>query len=249
MKEPKDLFGLIEEDLTEDKKQEKPLIPPSPIITQQELEESRVERSFETVAQPKKKKKHFRYKDGKVQYMSAFSEQLRDVLRGDVRKSDRSLLLRNMATIVVVFCVAFFFLVIKDGVWFISSQGESPPSSTDIVQKDEPGENSAMTLEEIQESLRMTNAKEIEKVEKYLDIKSNRVSTIAEINNAKREKENLYLFFLDSEKTMTKTDFAVMEELIIRSVSMSKELLVAFENGQGNEEIRTILNQYTKGGN
>lgn len=248
LKEPKDLFGLIEEELVDNKKQEKPIILSGPIITQQEHQAIREANSIEAITLPKKKKKHFQYKDGKIQYMNAFSESLQDVLKRGFGKSERSVSLRNVAVIIIVFAIAFFFLAIKDGI-FETSPGEKPSVSTGTTPKDDSGGNTTMTSEEIIESLQVINAKEIEKVEKYLDIKSNRVSTIAEITNAKRDKEELYLSFVNSAKTMTEDEFVMVENVIVRSVGMSKELLLAFEQNQGNDGIREILNKYTKGGN
>lgn len=250
----KDLFDITEEDFKkkEESKKNKNIIEEK---TKKKEEKEKTEKKQEETLKKKAKnaKKHFKYKNGKVKYMNFLSEGIEGIknsIKIDSKRKDRSLLLKNIAIIIIIISLVFIFFTVK-------SSPSTEPNATDEIKQgesvnnDSPAENNEgddieyLTKNEIINNIKTYNSKEIEKVKKYLNIKSNRVSTVSDIEKYKKEKENLYVSLVNIKSKMTEEEFAKVEKLIIESIGMSKELLNTFLNNGGNKEIKTILIKYT----
>ena len=201
--------------------------------------------------QKKKNKKHFLYKNGKVRYVNLFSGGVKDGLTVAIKKTDKSTVLKYISMVILISSLVPLLFSMKDGLHFNPLTGEKDGPSIEDSYKSNPNDTdtSPKSAKEIMEGIQSSNTREIDKVMKYLEIKGNRISTMAEIKKAKKEKEALYLTLLSSKGKMTDSEFLTTESLIVKSVGMSKELLTAFEGNLSNDTIQDIISKYTKGGN
>jgi len=114
-------------------------------------------------------------------------------------------------------------------------------------------ENSNLTKEEIYKKIikdvKDCDAKEINKVENYLDLKGNRLSTISEIERCKKTKMDLYNLLTENKNLFNKDKelYSEVENLLIKSSAMSEELLKAFDERKTNEKLEKIINYYKEG--
>ncbi len=274
MGELKDLFEITQEDfekkekkikspkLNTETKEEKKIS--AEIKNTKEISEPKNEK------EKKKVKKHFKYKDGKVKYSNIFNkemkpEDIKDTININRNRADKSIFLRNASITILIFSIIFMYFYYIRGDSFEKTENpksaqveegqtqevtgsenlkiEETVSSKETINPKETTDE-ALIYEDFINEIKAYNSKEVEKVNKYLSIKSNRVSTVADIKKYKEKKEDLYLKLNNSALNFEAEEFRQAEDLLIRSISMSTELLSSFESNKGNNEIKKILDSY-----
>ena len=126
----------------------------------------------------------------------------------------------------------------NDYVFYKENESISDESVTDLSK----GE----IAEKITANVRNYNTEELKKVQNYIDLKGNRVSTVSTIKKNKKEKENLYIYLTKNQKLFKKDKefYDEIENLLIKSIAMSEEFIVAFNDDSINIRLQEIIDCY-----
>lgn len=81
-------------------------------------------------------------------------------------------------------------------------------------------------------------------VREYLDVKLNRKNTINNITSNRNKKENLYEVLQSQKESMSESDFARIENKLIKSNAISMEILRAFDSNTTIKMLKDVLEKY-----
>lgn len=101
-------------------------------------------------------------------------------------------------------------------------------------------------IDNINTNIYKLNLIEKEKIHDYIDLKANRGAIIALLKKNRSTKENLYLYLKENSQLFEgdKNSYKKTEDVIIRSIAMSEELLQSFEGSSTKNKLERILEKY-----
>jgi len=226
---------------------------------------------------PKFLKKYFKYEDNKIKYVKESEEKNflgknKEIETEEIKEKDddenqhfnKEKFANKFFTVFLVFSVIFiYFYYVKgtktystnnsDTSTHINNSQNKQINNKDLNSNNLSEENTNLTKEEIYEeiikSVKDYNTKEINKVENYLDLKGNRLSTISEIERCKKAKMDLYNLLIENKNLFNedKKLYSETENLLIKSSAMSEELLKAFDEKETDKKLGEIIDYYEEG--
>ena len=257
MKKISNKQAIMDDDIIINQKQEEPLV--------KEECQKKDNRKF---------RKYFKYQDGKIKYMSIFNKEdfrkeklslkkikknIKDEITVEKKRIDKKGLINSLFIIFVVFTMIFTYVY-----YFRNNSDETDKSNNQgiIMNKDAKDKTNSdvnvsnvdvnvkaslegeMTLNELIKAVKAENNKELTKINDYLNLKGNKVSTEGSIKLSKKEKENLYgILYLNKEK-IDEVIYDETEELIVKSIAMSEEFLKLFKESGKKSDFENIINKY-----
>lgn len=193
--------------------------------------------------------------------LKEIKKNIKDEITVEKKRIDKKGLINNLFIIFVVFTMIFTYVY-----YFRNNSDETDKSNNQgiIMNKDTKDKTNSdvnvsnvdvnvnvkaslegeMTLNELIKAVKAENNKELTKINDYLNLKGNKVSTEGSIKVSKKEKENLYgILYLNKEK-IDEVTYDETEELIIKSIAMSEEFLKLFKESGKKSDFENIINKY-----
>lgn len=240
------------------------------------IDEPNIEELINEPIRENKIKKHFKYEDGKIKYINLFNtkrfkkegfslkdttENIKNEIKVEKKRLDKRSILNKILIVFIIFSIIFtYFYYFKDtDISDINTsnnetlegsnneaKGEENFLNEDKGKEDEKGVTKDELISDIKAEVKSINTMEVKRINDYLDIKGNRVSTQSSVKDFKSSKEQLYRKLVINKELFKKDEgtYFELEELIIKSIAMSQEFLAAFEEGGNKISFKDIIDKY-----
>lgn len=207
-------------------------------------------------------RKYFKYENGRVKYINSKKEGLslkdiKDEINIEKKRIDKKGLASKALVVVIIITFVFTYM------YYFSGEKDIEDNSQDIVMNSNQSKDNNLPLsqdikdeiieenkeDELQlldliQKLKKKNSKELSKLNDYLDMKSNKVSTESLIKTSKREKEELYSILYLNKEHIKEDAYREAEEIFIRSIAMSEELLKLFKENGRKTDFESLIEGY-----